>query len=304
MKKLLIALFSIYALFLGGCLKDTPSVDFSNITAQAELMYPGGANHNGLGTGLEFFGGGAFTFPPTDVSDTVFFIANIAAPNPPNKATAVTVGVDPSIITKYNADTNNAVKYEPMPDSVFTLLNKTVNIPAGKYLDTFWMVVYPSKIDPTKNYMAPVTITDASGNSISANFSTIYFHTIGNPIAGAYSWDYTRYNNQTGTPPAQGSSFIGGSTTFLPDNPTQVEVASGYYIGPRYVITFDNNGGVLSNFAVAFNPTDVATMAGGGVTVTQAPVIITADPVNGIYQFQYVAYNGSAYRYIVDKYYK
>ena len=306
MKKILIVFLSIFALSLGGCLKDTPNVDFSNITPQAELMYPGGANQNGLGTGLEFFGGGAFTFPPTDPSDTVYFIANIAAPNPPTKATTVTIGVDNTIMDKYNADPNNEVKYESMPDSVYSILNNTVTIPAGKYLDTFWMVVFPGKIDPTKNYMAPVTITDASGNSISANFATIYFHTIGNPIAGAYSWDWTRYNNQTGTPPASSLSFVGESTIFLPDNPTQIEVATGYFTQPRYVLSFDDNGGVLSNFQLSFNASDLQYMSDNGVVVDSGPTIITADPVNGVYEFQWVAkvVASGAYRYNVDKYYK
>src|SRR5215467_7011995 len=103
MKKFLIIFFSIFALFLGGCLKDNPNVDFTNIAAHAELMYPGGASGNGLGTGLEFFGGGSLSFPdPTAATDTIFFIVNIAAPNPVSKATTVTVGVDPSILTAYN----------------------------------------------------------------------------------------------------------------------------------------------------------------------------------------------------------
>jgi hypothetical protein len=198
-----------------------------------------------------------------------------------------------------------------MPDSTFKILNPTLTIPAGKYLDTFWMIVYPNKIDPTQNYMAPVQITDASGNTISANFSTIYFHTIGNPIAGAYTWDYSRWNKSDtlgAVSPGVGS-FTGESTTFLPDNPTQVEVSTGYGatvgFSLRYVITFDNNGGVISNIAVALNPDDVASMGTNrGITVTAPAKIVVADPVAGLYRFTFGVYNGSAYRSFVDYFYK
>ena len=304
MKKLLIAVFTVFSMFLVGCLKDTPNVDFSKVSGIVEFVYPGGANHNGLGAGMEFFGGGAFTFPPSDLADTVFFMANLAAPNPFSKDLGVTIGVDPNIITKYNADPNNAVKFVLMPDSCYTLLTKAGTIKGGKNLDTFYLVVYPYKIDPTQNFMAPVTILSASGEPISANFGTIFFHTIGNPIAGAYNWDYTRYNTPDGSGPPAGSSFTGAPTTFLPDDPSTIEVRSAYYIGPHYVLTFTNTGGVLSNFALAFNSNDLATMKAAGVTITDGPHIIKADPVTGEYIFHYVAFNGAAYRYIIDRYYK
>ncbi|MFI5155961.1 MAG: DUF1735 domain-containing protein [Chitinophagales bacterium] len=312
MKKLLIAFFTIFSLSLGGCLKDTPNVDFSNIVPHAEFMYPGGANGNGLGSGMEFFGGAAWTFPPLDANGdpydtTIYFLVNIAAPNPPTTATTVTVAVDPSITAAYNADSNNEVKFENMPDSVYKILNNSVTIKAGKYEDTIWMTISPSKIDPTKSYMAPVKLADAGGTAISTNFSVIFFHTIGNPIAGAYNWDYTRWNQPTMTGPTSG--FVGGGTLFLPDNPTQVEVSTGYGytvgFSLRYVITFDYTGGVVSNVAMELNPTDVANMAANnGITVTTPPSIILADPATGQYKFTFGVYNGTANRTFIDYFYK
>jgi hypothetical protein len=42
--------------------------------------------------------------------------------------------------------------------------------------------------------MAPISIVDASGKGLSANLNTVYFHTIGNPLAGQYSYDFYRWN--------------------------------------------------------------------------------------------------------------
>jgi hypothetical protein len=153
--------------------------------------------------------------------------------------------------------------------------------------------------------MFPISITAGGGATISGNFGTIYYHVIGNPIAGGYSWDWTRWNNNDGSGSPTSSSFVGNPTVFSPDNPTQVEVPSGYYLNARYVITFTNNAGTLSNFQVTLNPDDVKSqLTAGGITVTEGPTILTADPVNHVYQFHYSVFNGSAYRYLIDKYYK
>jgi hypothetical protein len=298
MKKILIVAFSIFSIFLAGCLKDSPNVDFSKNGSIAELEYPAGANNNGLGSGMEFFGGGALLYPLTDVADTVTFFGNIASTSPPGKDIKITVHVDPTATATYNA--NNPIQYVPMPDSDFAIISTSGTVKAGSRLATFQIVVFPSKIDPTQNYMLPVSISDASGVTISGNFSIIYLHTIGNPLAGPYFWDWTRWNNTDSTGPNSGT-FTHRSTIFLPDNPTTVEVRSGYYIQPHYVLTFTNTAGVLSNFAVTINATDAATMAGAGITVTDGPNIIKADGVAKYFEFQYKTSNG---RYVIDRYYK
>ncbi|HVZ26682.1 MAG TPA: hypothetical protein VG842_11525, partial [Sediminibacterium sp.] len=116
-----------------------------------------------------------------------------------------------------------------------------------------------------------------------------------------YSWDFTRYNVPSMDPSQLSSlSFTGQTTTILATSPTSLEVASGYYIQPRYEISFTNNGGVLSNFQVSLNPDDVAVMASGGVTVTSGPTILVADPVGKKFSFQYTTNS----RYVIDTYYK
>jgi len=75
----------------------------------------------------------------------------------------------------YNS--SNPVQYDTFPDSLYSFPITSVTIPAGKHLDTLQVYFYPSKIDTTKNYMLPISIEDAQGQTISGNFGTIYFHT-------------------------------------------------------------------------------------------------------------------------------
>lgn len=298
MKRIVIIVFSISLIFLAGCLKDSPNVDFSKVGTIIEIEYPQGAAGSGLGSGLESFSGGTFTYPISDSVDVVSFMVNIASPSPLKKDLSVTIGINANALTAYNSA--NTIQYIPMPDSDFSLTTTTGVIPAGSRLLPFQLTVYPSKIDPTQNYMLPISITDASGQTISGNFSTIYFHTIGNPLAGPYFWDWTRWNNTDSTGPNSGT-FTHQPTLFLPDNPTTIEVQSGYFIRPHYVLSFTDSSGVLGNFSVSINAADAATMAASGITVTDGPNIIVADGVNKYFEFQYKTSNG---RYVIDRYYK
>ncbi len=273
---------------------------------------PGETTFNGLGPtvlipegGMQNFSSDAILFPPTDPVDTTWFHLNYAATNVAPVDEVITIAIDPQALANFNAQ--GGAQYAIFPDSIFSFPTTTVTVKAGQsYSDAVPLIMFPSKINLLDNYMLPISITAApAGSTISSNFQTIYYHLIGNPIAGIYSWDWTRWNNATGTGAPTGTSFVGQSTVLAPIDATDVTVPSGYYIQPRYIISFTNNGGVLSNFAVSFNPADIAAMAANGVTVIAGPNILIADPINGVYQFQYVvASPGPANRYIIDKFYK
>ena len=277
---------------LTGCLKDTPTNDFGTVKPILELPY----------SGFEYIGQDALNFSsdPQDISFTV----NLASVYPMSTDLNYTVKIDDAALASYNATLAPAARYQKFPDSTFKFTKKTGVIKAGKRLDTVHITFYPSKIDPGTNYLLPVSLVDASGVTISGNFGTHYYHVIGNPLAGVYNHDYTRYNRATPTGSIHGSSYSGATSKFIPDDATTIEVESGYVFADRYVITFDNNGGVLSNFKVKLNPDDVITMANGGVTVTKDPVFTIIDPINKIFQIEYQVFNGSNFRYLVDKYYK
>jgi len=302
MKKLSIIVPALASLLLSSCLKDKANVDLSNLTYIAEIST---ASTNGTqdapSGGLDFFSGATLSATAPDL-DTVTFTVNIASPYPPTKDVPVTIAVNDVARTSYIADPSK-VQYLAFPAAGYKLLSTTGTIHAGRRLDTFTVVFNHPQLDPTLSYMLPISITAASGTTISGNLNTIYFHIVGNPIAGTYSWDFTRWNATDSTSTANTGHFTGHSAVFVPISPTTVEVHSGYYIGPRYQITFVNTGGVLSNFSVAFNKDDIAQMLTGGVSIVDGPNIIVANPATGYYRFQYKA-STPGDRYVIDGYQK
>ena len=288
-KTLLLTGLLLPMMLLQSCLKSKNSLtNFTDESTQPVVEIPEG----GLGT----FASQALNVSGLTGADTIWFHINLASTDFLNKDVTVKFGYDANALTTYNS--SHSIQYTKFPDSIFKFPVTQVTIKAGTRAVAVPLIVYPDKIDPTQNYMFPVTITDAQGTTISGNFGTVWFHLIGNPLAGTYNWDFTRWPNpqKSGSPDIQWTDV----TVLSPVSPTQLEVQSGYYIGPRYEITFDNNGGVLSNFQVTMNADDVATMKNNGVIITNGPNILIADPVNKIFEFQYTTLT----RYVIDKYYK
>jgi len=305
MKKLAIAIPVLLSLSLAGCLKDKPNVDFSTTNSQyvAEISTSSvNSTTNAPSGGLAFFAGATLDASKTGL-DTVTFTVNIASDYPPTKDIAVTLGINDAARAAYIADASK-VQFLAWPSNAYTFPVTKGTVHAGQRLDTFSVYFNHDNLDPTQSYMLPISITDASGTTISGNLSTIYFHIVGNPLAGTYTWDFTRWNATDSTSANTGHSVK--TTAFVPVSPTNVEVASGYYIGPRYEINFTNTNGVLSNLTVTMNADDVKEMAlpANGVTITDGPNIIVADLVNKYFEFQYQANTPTGPRYIIDKYYK
>jgi hypothetical protein len=304
MKRILILFSGLLGVGLTGCLKDKPNVDFSNLGAPVAEITTATSNStpNAPSGGLAYFAGATLSFKAGDtIPDTIRFTVNIASTSAPTKDIPVTVTIDQTALNNYISNPDH-VQYQLFPDSTMTIptLSGTVKAGNNNRLDTFYVIFYPWKIDPASSYMLPITITQASGCTISGNLSTIYFHVVGNPIAGAYTWNWTRWNNTD----SSGATSGGGSnlnTAFIPTSPTNIEVSSGYYIQPRYEVSFTNTAGVLSNFTVTFNAADVKAMLNGGVSVTAGPTIIAADPATGHYEFYYQAAT-PAPRTVIDVY--
>jgi len=292
MRNLIIIIVALLSISLTGCLKDDPNVDFSKLSTVVEMPYSGKA----------FFSGDALNFTADTI--TLAFTVNIASAYPLSKDLSVTVGIDESLVADYNAY-DPSVHYEVMPAAAYSFSESTFTIPAGSRLDTLYVTFYkPALPDPTVSYMLPITIKDASGETISGNLGIHYFHAIGNPLAGTYNWDFTRWPTQdgSGAPDTKWTDVA----IISPVTPTQFEVASGYYTATaRYEVTFTNDAGTLSDFNISLNEDDVANIfEANGISVVQAPKILIADPVNKVFEFQYVVFNGTAFRWIVDKYYK
>jgi hypothetical protein len=275
MKKisLFLQLSLLSVVFFASCVKDrNVGTDFSQIQPVLELRTP-----------VSNIAGLAY-FPRATIgnlADTVQFYVNLASEYTLDRDVNVTIGFDQSRIDTYNADANNLVKYEPLPDSCYTLLKSSGTIQAGQRIDSFQVAFYKDKIDGSKNYMAPIGILDGDGVLLSGNQSVIWFHAIGNPLAGPYLWNFHRWDASDSTSGFYRTdlSFDGASTSFSPIDPTTIEVPSGYYIQPRYNLSFTNTNGVLSDFKVSLDEDDLASMAGAGVVVSAGPYIVWADPI-------------------------
>ena len=274
---------------LSSCIKDTAykgETDFSGLQDHVIISQSGTTN----------FGAANVAFTNGDTT-TMTLIVNLASANLPNSPVNVTIGVDQAAINKYN--TANGTGYLVFPANSYKIGTTKLTIPAGQQFAQTTISFYKPALDPTVSYMLPISITDASGKALTSNQNTMYYHIIGNPLAGNYTWTYTRW----GTPDSTTSpdTYKPNQTTqFVPDNSKQIEVASGYYIGPHYVLSFTNNNGTLANFKVSMNQADVDQMAAAGVVITYGPVILIADGVKKHFRFYYTTKT----RAVIDEYIK
>jgi uncharacterized protein DUF1735 len=296
-------LLSAVVLSLSSCLKDSRLVDFTKVGTLVEFPF-GGTNN---------FSRDAITATPdSDAKGSIVvqFAVNIASPTVPTSATTVTVAIDNSIITAYNA-TETAVNYLPLSADQFSFPATSVTIPAGQRSAILSVTFYKNLIDPTQSYMLPIKIVSASdGATVSGNYGIHYFHLIGNDFAGAYLHDYTR------TPAA--GNYVGQPATLFPVTPLQFETTSGYYTGTvRYEVTFTKTGtgssATYSNFGISLNSDDVSNiLQPAGIAVTVQPVILGYDDTkqytyaqatSGLFDFKYTVHS-SADRVVEDKFYK
>ena len=225
-------------LFLASCVKNRNegAVDFSQLTPI--VLIPEG--------GLKNFSASALLFDASSPSDSAGFRINYAAKNVAPNNIVVTLAIDDAARQAYNA--SHTDQYEKMPDSLFKFTTTKVTIKAGQsYSDVVRAYFYPNKINSSKSYMLPITITDASGVNISGNYGTIYFHVIGNPLAGDYQ-DYGQRYNYT------------GSVTWA-GPPAGLGLATAPGVPPAGVPA----GGTLSstyNFVTTFSPVNAQTVQG------------------------------------------
>jgi hypothetical protein len=296
--------FLMVAMTMASCLKEgAKNIDTENPTGSiVTLQFIENGSGSTINSGMQYFSGGALTYPGTHESDTATYNVNLAGPTTLSTDLTVTVGVDATkVLENFKGD---AIDYSLMPDSLYKFMSKTAVIKAGQRTATLKIVFYPSKIDVTKSYNLPVVIKDAGGKTISGNFGIIHFHVIGNPIAGAYNWDYERRNNQTGTGSPAGGTFYGEHVVFSPVNPTSVKVPTGYYVQPNFLLSFKNTGGVLSDFKAVIAPDEIeGAYTLNGITVATQPVVTVSSDLKTI-EIRHVVFNGSAYRYNIDTYYK
>lgn len=227
-------------------------------------------------SGLEprFFAAQALLLSPADESDTIEFAVTIqGVQGGVSEDVNVSLQIDPGAVLDNIA--NDKVEYSLMSTDLYQLINTTGTIPAGQSYVTFQLVFFPTKMDFTKSTMLPITVTNDAGMPTSSNYGKLYFHVIGNPIAGLYTWEFIRYSDPAGTVGPDATSFSGETAVFSPVDPTTINVPTGYYDQANYIITFDNDGnGNLSNFKAVLDPVWLAAnWDPAGIQVASGPTI-------------------------------
>ena len=273
LKNLVAMILVSCVVFLASCVKNRNdgAVDFSQLTPI--VLIPEG--------GLKNFATSALLFNAADASDTAVFRVNYAATTVAPADITVTLAVDPAALAAYNASEAARLAamtppqaYSPyaiFPDSIYKFTTTTVTIKAGQsYSDAIKLTLYPIKVDPSKNYMLPISITNASGVNISGNFNTIYFHFIGNCLAGTYNVVGTRYNYNGGSgfvcggpiPPATAGTAASPAVKVLAPLSSTVTVTDYANLGPGtnrdYYFTYDCSTGGNTLQDVTFTPAFLA----------------------------------------------
>ena len=258
-------------------------------------------NPSGGGTvnsGLQYFSGGAILYPLDHEADTAIIAATIQGATRYGKDVKFTLGVaEAAVLDYYSSD---SIDYVLMPDDLYDFIDESGTIAKGGTYVEFRVKFYPNKFDPLVNYMLPVTSTNDANIPIASNFSKIYLHAIGNPIAGGYTREWIRYNTATQTGSPAFDKFA--DAIFAPVNTTTVNFDSG--TGVKYIVSFTNKDklGVLTDFKVSF---DAKSVTDAGITISGGPTIIKADYVNGSYEFNFGYINSAGSpRNITDKFEK
>lgn len=291
-----------------SCLKDSRYVDFAAVGTTVEIPLSGRTAVNAL----------------TEATDAITrqFAVNVASPKPLSTDLTITVGYDAAALAAYNTF-QTAVTFEPFPPGSYVIDKPTVVVPAGTRTQVITVTFDRTKLDPSKSYLLPISILDAQGQTLNANYHTKYYSVIGNDFAGVYTYEYRRFQNGTG-PGAGAIPSLGqgsapditnaaGSTTVLtPVTPTEFKMETGYN-GQHvmYDVTFKRTvtGSVITytNWAVKFLPADLQKWTDAGISNMVPPKFTIPPPVNNsspkIFELNYVS-GGASGRYIDDTYKK
>ncbi len=164
-----ISLFSLAAiLFFSSCLKDDNYVDFGAVGTLIELPLSA-FNPNSRGYKLVVQNYAAAT-----AQGDLTVVVNIASPEPLSSNLDVTLAADPAALTTYN--TANSTSFILLPASAYSVASPKITIPAGQRTGNIVFKINTAAVGTTiKNYVLPISITDASGQKIS-NYKTVYYN--------------------------------------------------------------------------------------------------------------------------------
>ena len=278
---------AVVGLLFSSCVKNADHfTDFSTTNAVLEMrtaiMLDNGSGDYVNIAGLPNFGkAGLDAIQSTFPNDSISFYVNLASDQPLSKDLTLKVGVNPDLINTYNEDVvNHTLIFELMPDSLYTWTgDQTVTIAAGERTVLVSGLSFNyDKIDPTKNYMLPIGVLDGDGVTVSANMGAIYFHAIGNPMAGNYDQSWYRWNDAADTTGPPNSTVSEHQTVSVPPiDPTTLLLPEGYLNANGLggvSLGFTNTAGVISDPFVFIGPETQKAIDGGGFKVISGPTLV------------------------------
>ncbi|NNV57870.1 DUF1735 domain-containing protein [Limnovirga soli] len=263
MKKLFFVL-PVFLLVVASCKKSSSSTSPATSTTYVQIPF----------SGLNYFNNATLNF----VEDTLKlqFSVNVVSVFALSDSLVVKVAVNDTKRTNYND--SNTLQYEALPSDAYILSATSATIPAGASSIEFYIQFIEAKIDPSKNYMLPITLTEAGTKTISPDLNTIYYHFIGNELSGTYDLTGTRknYNGEVNYVEGTGGTGILDSTNdlsayspkaLLPINKTlaYLDYSNSGALGWKYKITFDT----LTHTISTIEPNDIlaASIAPGSFVV-------------------------------------
>lgn len=247
----------------------------------------------------------AFALQPVAAPTTFKFLVNVASDEPPTQDITLTIAVNPDALARYNAAKGTAYKLYPYIE----VLNPTVIIEAGTRNAYVHVRVWNADLlNACDNFMAPISITDASGGVIPADAlnqgSRLMALPINNPYAATYTTVGYRIRPGNATEPIAAGTEQAFSTV---DCKTVTKVGFGNYspYGVKIEVTANTIvvGGTTC-FKVIATPFDIATGAVvGGMfdTWTGDAATLPAPPANGT-DINY--YNPVTKKFVLNCYYE
>jgi len=144
---------------LGGCLKDTPYLDVSNTKPIIEFgISPANGWYGPFGLAGDTVGSPAV--------DTAIGLV-IASPQVLNKSVTITVQIDTTQISAYNAA--NGTSYTLLPANLYSMTDSVITIPAGYRIGRIPVNINFPIFPQTQSYALPLTIVNGGGLIISGN---------------------------------------------------------------------------------------------------------------------------------------
>jgi hypothetical protein len=244
----------------------------------------------------------ALALQPVPDPVTFKFLVNIASDQPPTQDITLTLAINPDALARYNALKGTAYKLYPYIE----VLDPTITIKAGTRNAYAHVKVWNAdQLNACDNFMAPISITDATGGVVVSDAinqgSRLMALPINNPYAGTYAC--VGYRIRPGNPT---EPIVADEEFSTVDCKTVTKVGFGNYSPYGIKIEVTQNtmvvGGVTC-YKVIATPFDIATGAvvGDMFTTWTGDAATPPPPPANPTEINY--YNPVAKKFVLNCYY-